>query len=534
MGTNPFKQFGVMIDCSRNAVVKVGQIKKLIDYISAFGYNQLMLYTEDTYEIDGEPLFGYMRGRFSQEELKEVDDYAFKKGVELIPCIQTLAHLTQIFRHAPYAQLHDIDDCIMMEADKTYELIEKMIATCAKCFRSKRIHLGMDEAINLGLGIYHIKKGYKPKAELLFDHIMKVYDMAKKYGYTEPKVWYDQFAWGTYGPDFYIADTDTPVRNGEFADNLPKDLKIVYWDYNEWGFQGNTYDYHIPFYKDINGNLSFAGSVYKCSGMLALNKRSISEARISIDTCKKHGLDDYLVTCWSDNGSEASVFSTLPGLYAIAKIARDEEIDKAEFEQIVGVKYDDFLLLDKVNAPGNAEHGYRQIAPIYLYNDIFQNVADGLVYDGLNEFYAERAEELKRVQGGEFQYLFDGAVKLCDILSVKAELGKKIRQAYSENKNEQLACLLQEIQVVLDKLEDYEKTYRKQWNYENKTFGYYYISLKFGTLKERLCYCKETLEDYLENRISKIEELEEEVIYGYTDINHDRIGFNHLLGHGYC
>lgn len=49
------------------------------------GYNTLMLYTEDTYEVDGQPYFGYMRGRYSKAELRELDDYAAEKGMELIP-----------------------------------------------------------------------------------------------------------------------------------------------------------------------------------------------------------------------------------------------------------------------------------------------------------------------------------------------------------------------------------------------------------------------------------------------------------------
>ena len=91
-----FRHFGTMIDCSRNAVMSVPSVKRWIDLTSDLGYNTLMLYTEDTYEVDGHPYFGYMRGRYSQEELKEIDAYALSKGMELIPCIQTLGHFTAL------------------------------------------------------------------------------------------------------------------------------------------------------------------------------------------------------------------------------------------------------------------------------------------------------------------------------------------------------------------------------------------------------------------------------------------------------
>ena len=87
-----FDTFGVMIDMSRNAVMSLESLKRFLKLLKKMGYNCVMLYTEDTYEVEGEPYFGYMRGRYTHEELKEIDDYCYSIGVEVIPCIQTLAH----------------------------------------------------------------------------------------------------------------------------------------------------------------------------------------------------------------------------------------------------------------------------------------------------------------------------------------------------------------------------------------------------------------------------------------------------------
>ena len=89
-----YKTMGVMLDMSWNAVMKVSQLKKYIDYLSAMGFNALELYTEDTFKIEGEPYFGYLRGGYTAAEIKEIDAYAASKGIELIPCIQTLAQFT--------------------------------------------------------------------------------------------------------------------------------------------------------------------------------------------------------------------------------------------------------------------------------------------------------------------------------------------------------------------------------------------------------------------------------------------------------
>ena len=54
------KTLGVMLDCSRNAVMKPEKVMEFAELIAGMGYNTLMLYTEDTYELEGEPYFGYM------------------------------------------------------------------------------------------------------------------------------------------------------------------------------------------------------------------------------------------------------------------------------------------------------------------------------------------------------------------------------------------------------------------------------------------------------------------------------------------
>ena len=50
-----YKHFGVMLDCSRNGVMKPEAVKRMIDCLQKMGYNALELYTEDTFEVEGEP-----------------------------------------------------------------------------------------------------------------------------------------------------------------------------------------------------------------------------------------------------------------------------------------------------------------------------------------------------------------------------------------------------------------------------------------------------------------------------------------------
>ena len=67
-----FEHNGLMKDCSRNAVLNLKTAKDYILLSALFGLNRFLLYIEDTYEIKGEPWFGYLRGKYTKEELNHM------------------------------------------------------------------------------------------------------------------------------------------------------------------------------------------------------------------------------------------------------------------------------------------------------------------------------------------------------------------------------------------------------------------------------------------------------------------------------
>ena len=187
------KMLGVMLDCSRNAVMKPEKVKEYAQIIRKMGYNTLMLYLEDTYEIESQPYFGHLRGKYSKEELKEIDSYCNSIGIEFIPCMQTLAHLNQMFKwYGEYGDINDCGDILLVGEEKTYELIEEMIKTFAECITSRKIHIGMDEAFGVGTGKYAAKHGIRDKFDILNEHLHRVCEIAKKYGF-ETMIWSDMF-----------------------------------------------------------------------------------------------------------------------------------------------------------------------------------------------------------------------------------------------------------------------------------------------------------------------------------------------------
>ena len=56
-----------------------------------------------------------------------------------------------------YNDVKESNNTLLPGIEKTYVLIEKMIKTCREVFTSNRIHIGMDEAFDLGAYRYALK-----------------------------------------------------------------------------------------------------------------------------------------------------------------------------------------------------------------------------------------------------------------------------------------------------------------------------------------------------------------------------------------
>ena len=223
-----FESFGVMIDCSRNAVMRPEQVKKYMGILSKMGYNMVELYTEDTFEVTDEPYFGYMRGRYTQKELKELDTYAQSVGIELMPCVQTLAHLESIFRWQEYVGIRDLNDILLVGEERTYRLIDNIFRTLAECFTSRRVNIGMDEAHMLGLGKYFEKHGLRNRFDIIYEHLLKVLEIADKYGFT-CLIWSDMFFRIANRGEYYT-EKEIEIPD-EIIAKVPKNLELIYWDY---------------------------------------------------------------------------------------------------------------------------------------------------------------------------------------------------------------------------------------------------------------------------------------------------------------
>jgi len=526
MNETGFRRFGTMIDCSRNSVMSVASLKRWIDILAELGYNSLLLYTEDTYEVKDQPFFGYLRGRYSQAELKEIDDYAFSKGIEVIPCIQGLAHMNAIVRWGDYAPHVDIDDIMLVGDEAVYKLIDDMFASLTSSLRTRVVNIGLDEAHNIGRGRYLDQHGLRDRTDILLEHIRRISEIAKKYG-CEVCMWSDMFfrlatKGGYYEPH---AEIDPAV-----SDMIPDNVNLIYWDY--YHLKEADYDNMIRSHEKIKKGTWFAGGIWTWVGAVPNNRYSINITKSAIKSCKKNGVQDVFLTLWGDDGGECSKFSIIPSLFYASEVAKgitSMATIKEDFKKWCGISFDTFMLLDLPKTPG--DDGKRVLNPekYMLYNDCFMGLFDLSVAEGDGDKYAACARRLALMKKhSEYGYLFRTMHALCEVLAIKYEIGVKTRKAYKAGDKDALRSLICEYKKLSKKLGVFYKALREQWYTDNKPFGFEVQDIRIGGLIRRVASCTERLELYVDGKLDKIEELEQEILdfYGCSEDVHVPVCYN--------
>lgn len=508
MNTLPFDRFGVMLDCSRNAVRSLPTLKKMVDLLQAMGYNTLMLYMEDTFEVMHQPYFGYLRGRYSIAELQEIDRYARERGMEVVPCIQTLAHINAITRWDCYYQMIDCEDILLIDDERTYRLIDDMMASLAEAFSGRLINVGMDEAYLFGLGKYREEHGDPDRFALFSRHVQRVAEIARKYGFS-PMMWSDMYYRCIQGT--YIGHTAIPEHVREA---VPENMSLVYWDY----YSSDRERYHrmIASHREFGRPLWFAGGAWTWNGEVPDNRFAMRSLEAGLTECIQAGIRQAFVTLWGDNGGECSCFAALPALWHAAELARGNT-DSAEsarrFEEIVGMSYEDFLEMDLPEAPGKREDGPRNPEKYMLYNDCFSGIYDSTAVPEQAPAYGREAARLEPLRKhGTWGYLFESHYRLCRVMELKYSLGLRTRAVYAAGDREAMRGLTAEYRELSARLRAYYEAFRRQWMEENKPYGFDVQDIRLGGLMCRVQHCTECLQAWADGDAESIAELEEPLL----------------------
>ena len=499
-----FTECGVMVQLSFGNALKVEALKRYIDHIAALGFNLLMLYMEDLFELEGYPYFGYMRGRYSAQELKEIDDYAYSMGVELVPCVQTLAHLENYTKWKEAAPIHDSGDVLLVNNDETYVFIRAMLSFLSSVFRTRKIHIGMDEANGMGFGNYYASHGLPNRKQLLIDHILRVKELCGEYGLV-PRIWSDmlfEVSGGTlaeYSPDAVITN--------DIAKAV-EDVELVYWNY--YRTNREPYDYNLDRHFSFSDKVSFAGGVWTWDGLLVNTTFTIESALPGLRSALEHGVQHILATSW---GKDAEEMQSFYALAAFSEFAYRGNACTPEMIHDIG-SYLTKVSKEVIEAMSDLQLGYDGAVCMgrrFLYCDVlyplFRREVD---HKHARDIYNRAIETIERDNTTGYTQFRQFAICIFKICILKSELLENLRLNYQAKNYPYLNHFADEVLPELIALyEELSALHEDIWLADYKPFGIEKLHLEYGGIIARLHYVRRQLSSYLDGRLERISELEE-------------------------
>lgn len=514
-----FEMLSLQLESSRNGVILPENVKAFLRRAALMGINTLMLYLEDTYEVPGEPLFGYLRGRFSQEELQNLDDYAAHFGIEMIPCIQTLGHLKQLLQwKSAYTDVTDTDDVLLVGEEKTYELVGRMIDAARAPFRSTRIHLGMDEAWDLGTGNFLKRFGERPIFDIMNEHLGRVSAMCEERG-LKPMIWSDMFfRIGSKNREYYDLNAKIPV---EVVEQIPKTVDLVYWDY--YHTDQSFYEDFIERHRKMRKEPIVATGAWNWNHFWTNIPYSLARVVPCVNACKAKKVRQLFITTWGDDGMECDIFSVLPVVHVVADLAYNDEFDEAKtarnFAAICRADYYDYKLasqLDQHPPSKKPELEYSNTSKWLMWDDPLIGLCEPFQeIDSYRRNYEALAEKLKtaaeKENPGAERLKFPAQV--AKVLSLKCDCRKNLVAAYRKDDRSKLTALIEtEVKPLLHEQEKLWRMHREMWLKTYKPFGLEVIEIRYGGQMTRVRSLIERVEQYLAGETENIPEFETELL----------------------
>lgn len=512
------EDLGYMLDCSRNAVYRVETVKKIIRQISLMGYDYFMLYCEDTISIPEYPRLGYMRAFYTQEEIKELVAYGKRFGIELVPCVQTLAHLNGLLKWKSHKPMADVNDILLVGADETYKFIEAVVKNMRSLFETDRIHIGMDEAFMLGRGKYFDLNGARPKTEIFAEHLERVVKICRENGFERQIVW--------------SGDATASIK-------FPEGITLAAWDY--YLYDREAYGEVIKKARSATDNVIFCDSAYKCTGFASTMRYSVKVIPEALAAVEAAGVKGILVTSWGDCGAEGSAFEALTVLQLHSEYAYSESIEPSAVDRrllaTAGISGEAVLDFDYCNLLPGTDYVYAvNPGTALLYQDVLSGILDKHVASApdATEYLKNGVALFEKYmrEYPEYAYAFEVQRALCEVLVTKWNMGVRVTESYLKGDRQKLFEIAKvEIPKTVKSIEKLYAAFRAQWYKEAKQNGFEVHDIRLGGLIMRLKNVAERLKEYCDGRAEKIEELETPRLFydarGQSDKFTDWLGYEH-------
>ena len=523
-----FESITTMIDTSRCGAPTVASFKSLVDYLAVMGYGGMLIYIEDMIKLDDYPYFGYMRGRYTVEELREIDDYAYEYGIEVIPCLECYGHMEKYLIWPEATPIKDTSGVLMAREPKTFEFLDKLISTASGALRSKRIHIGMDEAWDMGRGRFLDKHGYVPPFDIFNEFMDELIKITNKYSLTA-MMWSDMyFRISNKNSDWYYSE-DTIVPD-DVKNKIPEGIELVFWHYGE---EPECDDYMLKKHNELGRKVIFAGGNWGWIGHFPEHNYMKSTNRFSIDACRNNNVREAMMTVWCNDNAECDLFANLYCLSYFAELCYNSSLTdegfKSRFEACTGGDHELFYKMSYYHNDFEKYTEFKNFHHRFLGKPLFwQDVMEGIfdVYAIARKMTPHYQSTAKIFEGHttdeKWGYLYDYAYRVMDYLAEKTYIAEHLVPAYKAGDKEMLKDIADiHLPSLKEKTAAVHKAHKTAWFRNNKIIGWQNLDIRYGGVAARCDTAIMLINAYLAGEIATLEELEEQRLHiGTTGFMH--------------
>lgn len=324
------KNRGFYYDVSRGRVLTLESLKWLADTMAFYKLNQLQLYVEHTYLFRGLTEVWRDETPLTAEEILELDQYCYDRGIELVPSLSTFGHLFKLLSTKSFGAFCEMPDLageafsfldrmnhhtVNVSEPGAISLIKAMILEYMQLFRSDKFNICADETFDLGKGHSKALAEEKGIGSLYMDYILELFGFLIENGRTP-------MFWG-----------DIIVKYPELYARIPKQVICL-----NWGYCATQPDREAKI-------LHEAGAVqYLCPGACGWNtwvnklNDSYENIRRMCSYARQYEAIGILNTEWGDFGHINQPVFSVPGMiYAAAGSWSQELLSYEEINRRISI-----------------------------------------------------------------------------------------------------------------------------------------------------------------------------------------------------
>jgi hexosaminidase len=304
---------GTQVDLSRGPVLRLDSLKRIVRTIAEFKLNQLNLYMEDSFPLEGHPLVGVLDDQLSKDDFVDLVRYAGAYHVEIIPATEGCGHLHKVLRFEKYSEMgerprgHDL----AAGASDAASYLADFYSQLNSVFVSPLSNIGCDETHELGTGRSATEVQHQGYAKVYLESLKRAYQVARSQNRQV-------IFWG-----------DMAVAHPEVISELPKDIIVATWEY----FPRPSYEKWIKPFADASIKIIVCPWVGNTN--LIIPNYDVAAYNIAnfIDEGKKAGAIGVNVTVWNDDGESLFAPNWWSIAYGAANAWEQNKTDVAEFDK---------------------------------------------------------------------------------------------------------------------------------------------------------------------------------------------------------